>query len=161
MEKSVNSEINIDLTNWMGKWICILLIHYLLIYYSSNQVGRLYNFFFKTHSGHRMWGGHVFLSWNIIEKSLKFFRGLSVGTLWLRVCINIMPANALMTSLVRASAGKILIHVQKNKMEKKCKRNEWKKYSKISNGFVLLFDLYWENILKVLQNVCWCCFDVG
>ena len=47
MEKSLNSEIDIVLTNYMCKEICILHIHYLLIYYSSNQVGTLYRFSWK------------------------------------------------------------------------------------------------------------------
>ena len=33
MEKSLNSEIDIVLTNYMGIWICILQMHYLLTYF--------------------------------------------------------------------------------------------------------------------------------
>ena len=47
VEKSLNSEIDIVLTNYMSKWICILHTHYSLIYYSSNEVGRLYRFSLK------------------------------------------------------------------------------------------------------------------
>ena len=47
MEKSLNSEIDIVLTNYLGKWICILHINCLLIYYFPNQVGRLYRFSLK------------------------------------------------------------------------------------------------------------------
>ena len=44
MEKSLNSEIDIVLTKHIDKWICILHIHYLLIYHSSNEIGRLCKF---------------------------------------------------------------------------------------------------------------------
>ena len=80
----------------MSRWISILHIHYLLLYYTSNEVGRLLPIFLKhtildkrhvrrscvtwrscvfsfcdIHNYHWNLG---FLSWNIIEKSLKIFR---------------------------------------------------------------------------------------
>ena len=109
MEKSLNSKIEIVLTNYMGKWIWILYIHYVLIYYSSNQAGRFLPIFLKApNSLHKvceevmrnMWscvfsvlwhsefhGNSEILSWNIIEKSLKFFK----ACLW-EPCMCI-PAN--------------------------------------------------------------------
>ena len=83
------------LTNYMGKKICMLYVNYSLIFYFSNQAGRLLSISWKTaKSWHKMckeamrnmWscvfmfcdtqnyhGTLRILSWNIIEKSLKIF----------------------------------------------------------------------------------------
>ena len=103
-EKNIEFWNIIILTNYIRKWICILHVHHLLIYYSWNETGRLYlQIFLKIPNSipnmsgeplHNMWSC-VFLfcntqnyhrnlgisvlkyHWNIIE----IFRGLSAGTL--------------------------------------------------------------------------------
>ena len=108
MEKIIEVWNNMILTDDMRKWICILHVHHLLICYSWNKIGRLYlQIFLKIPSSgpkmceeplHFMWSC-VFLfcnthnyhgnlgffvlkcHWSIIE----IFRGMSVGTLKMRV----------------------------------------------------------------------------